>query len=58
MERVAAALAARNRSAAGPTAPPDGLCLTGCAIRSIRSAIAPPQQHQPEATAIHRDNPD
>ncbi len=29
MERVAAALAARNRSAAGPTAPPDGLCLTG-----------------------------
>jgi tRNA pseudouridine38-40 synthase len=29
MERVAAALAAQNRSAAGPTAPPDGLCLTG-----------------------------
>jgi tRNA pseudouridine38-40 synthase len=29
MERVAAALAAHNRSAAGPTAPPDGLCLTG-----------------------------
>ena len=29
MERVATALAARNRSAAGPTAPPDGLCLTG-----------------------------
>ncbi len=29
MARVATALAARNRSAAGPTAPPDGLCLTG-----------------------------
>jgi len=27
IERVSAALAARNRSAAGPTAPPDGLCL-------------------------------
>ena len=27
-ERVAAALAARDRSAAGPTAPADGLCLT------------------------------
>jgi tRNA pseudouridine38-40 synthase len=26
-ERVTAALTARNRSAAGPTAPPDGLCL-------------------------------
>ena len=30
-DRVAVALAARNRSAAGPTAPPDGLILTGVA---------------------------
>jgi tRNA pseudouridine38-40 synthase len=29
MERVGIALAARDRSAAGPTAPADGLCLTG-----------------------------
>ena len=29
VERVAAALAARDRSAGGPTAPADGLCLTG-----------------------------
>jgi tRNA pseudouridine38-40 synthase len=28
-DRVAAALTARNRSAAGPTAPADGLCLVG-----------------------------
>lgn len=29
VERVAAALAAQNRAAGGPTAPADGLCLTG-----------------------------
>jgi tRNA pseudouridine38-40 synthase len=29
IERVTAALAARDRSAGGPTAPADGLCLTG-----------------------------
>jgi tRNA pseudouridine38-40 synthase len=29
IERVAAALAVRDRAAAGPTAPADGLCLTG-----------------------------
>jgi tRNA pseudouridine38-40 synthase len=29
VDRMATALAARDRAAAGPTAPADGLCLTG-----------------------------
>jgi tRNA pseudouridine38-40 synthase len=36
VERMAVALAARDRSAGGPTAPADGLCLTG-----VRYAIDP-----------------
>lgn len=41
VERVGAALAARDRSAAGPTAPPDGLCLTGVRYRMDPFTIAP-----------------
>jgi len=39
VERVAEALAARHRGAAGPTAPPDGLCLTG--VRYERDPFSP-----------------
>lgn len=40
-ERVAAALSARDRSAAGPTAPPDGLYLTGVRYRDDPFAASP-----------------
>ena len=40
-ERVAAALAARNRSAAGPTAPAEGLCLTGVRYPENPFALSP-----------------
>ncbi len=41
VDRVAAALAARDRSAAGPTAPADGLCLTAVRYRQDPFSASP-----------------
>ena len=40
VERVAAALEARDRAACGPVAPPDGLCLTGVRYSEERGPAA------------------
>ena len=52
VERVAAALAARDRAAAGPTAPADGLCLPQ-AIPICRRSIWRRPQPISLAGAVH-----
>jgi tRNA pseudouridine38-40 synthase len=40
-ERLGAALAARDRAACGPVAPPQGLCLTGVGYETDPFAAGP-----------------